>query len=96
MYVLCCGVKRLGTLYSPFSINIKEIFRSFLYYFKKVAKKNAKKGGFMFWNTTSYVALVVTNDGTTIKYSQHSNVKQSQVRKTYSSDLDVSFYNCIK
>ena len=65
-------------------------------YFKKVAKKNAKKGGFMFWNTTSYVALVVSNDGTTIKYSQHSNVKQSQVTKTYSSDLDVSFYNCIK
>ena len=65
-------------------------------YFKKVAKKSAKKGGFMFWNNTSHVALVVCNDGTTIKYSQHSNVKQSQVTKTYSSNLDVDFYNCTK
>ena len=65
-------------------------------YFQKTTKAKAKKGGFMFWNNTSHVALVVSNDGTTVKYSQHSSVKQSQVTKTYTSALDVSFYNCTK
>lgn len=45
----------------------------------------------MFWNKSSHVALVVSNTSGTIKYSQHSNVQQSQVTKTYGSE-DVTFY----
>ncbi|MBS5933955.1 MAG: amidase domain-containing protein [Clostridiales bacterium] len=62
-------------------------------YFKAISStSSAKKGGFMFWNSTSHVALVVSNTSGTIKYSQHSNVQQTQVTKTYSSE-DVTFYN---
>jgi hypothetical protein len=65
-------------------------------YFEKVkSSSSAKKGGFMFWNSSSHVALVVSNTNGTLKYSQHSNLQQTQVTKTYSSE-DVTFYNCTK
>lgn len=60
-------------------------------YFKKSTSTSVTKGGFMFWNKSSHVALVVSNTSGTIKYSQHSNVQQSQVTKTYGSE-DVTFY----
>ena len=62
-------------------------------YFKKVSSSSkAKKGGFMFWNTSSHVALVYANVDGTLKYAQHSNVQQKKVTKTYSNE-DVTFYN---
>jgi hypothetical protein len=64
-------------------------------YFKKSKASKVVKGGFMFWNTSSHVALVVSNTKGTIKYSQHSNVQQTQVTKTYGSE-DVTFYNPTK
>lgn len=66
------------------------------YFTKASSSSKATKAGIMSWNSSSHVALVVSNDGTTIKYSQHSNVKQTQVTKTYSSSDDVTFYNAAK
>ena len=42
-----------------------------------------KPGGFLFWNNKSHVALVVSNSGGTLKYSQHSNEKQTKAVWTY-------------
>lgn len=62
-------------------------------YFKAIkSSTSAAKGGFMFWNQQSHVALVYSVTSSTIKYSQHSNVQQKQVTKVYGSE-DVTFYN---
>lgn len=64
-------------------------------YFKKSTSSKVAKAGFMYWNNKSHVALVVSNTNGTIKYSQYSNVQQSQVTKTYNSE-DVTFYTPTK
>ena len=62
-------------------------------YFKKVTKKNVKPGGFLFWNNKSHVALVVSNSGGTLKYSQHSNEKQTKAVWTYDEKQSTTCFN---
>ena len=62
-------------------------------YFKKVTKKNVKPGGFLFWNNKSHVALVVSNSGGTLKYSQHSNEKQTKAVWTYDEKQSITCFN---
>ena len=62
-------------------------------YFKKVnSSSKAKKGGFLFWNSSSHVALICSNANGKLTYSEHSNVQLKYVTKVYSSE-DVTFYN---
>ena len=62
-------------------------------YFKKVnSSSKAKKGGFLFWNSSSHVALICSNANGKLTYSEHSNVQLKYVTKLYSSE-DVTFYN---
>ncbi len=62
-------------------------------YFKKVTKKNVKPGGFLYWNDKSHVALVVSNSGGNLKYSQHSNEKQDKVVLTYNDKESITCFN---
>ncbi len=47
-------------------------------YFYKVSTSKVNAGSIMYWTNTSHVALVTYGDGSTIKYSQHSNKKLSK------------------
>lgn len=62
-------------------------------YFKKVKKSNVKPGGFLFWNDKSHVALVVSNSGGTLKYSQHSNEIQDKAVWTYDEKQSITCFN---
>lgn len=62
------------------------------YFVKAASSSAAKKGGFMFWNAKSHVALVYSNSNGVIKYSQHSNVQMTVITKTYANE-NVTFYN---
>lgn len=47
----------------------------------------------MYYNTKSHVAIVTLIDGSTIKYSHHSNVPKDAVYYVYNSKTDdVTFY----
>lgn len=47
----------------------------------------------MSYNTKSHVAMVTLIDGSTIKYSHHSNVQKTSVYYVYDSGSDnVTFY----
>lgn len=52
-----------------------------------------KPGGFLFWNNKSHVALVVSNSGGTLKYSQHSNEKQTKAVWTYDEKQSTTCFN---
>jgi len=63
-------------------------------YFAPVASSSsATEGSIMYYNTKSHVAIVTLIDGSTIKYSHHSNVKKDSVYYVYNSSSDnVTFY----
>lgn len=61
-------------------------------YFKPVSSSQATLGSILSWNAKSHVALVTLIDGSTIKYSQHSNVKKASVYYVYSASDNVTFY----
>lgn len=62
-------------------------------YFASGSSSSATLGSILYWNNKSHVALVTSIDQNgNIKYSQHSNVKMSNVYYAYSSSLDVTFY----
>ena len=53
----------------------------------------ATEGSIMYYNTKSHVAIVTLIDGSTIKYSHHSNVPKDAVYYVYNSKTDdVTFY----
>lgn len=59
---------------------------------KTIGVEEVDRGAIMFWNNKSHVAIVTYFDGSTIKYSQHSNIKMSNVYHTYNSSMDITFY----
>ena len=63
-------------------------------YFKSVSSSSgATEGSIMYYNTKSHVAIVTLIDGSTIKYSHHSNVPKDAVYYVYNSKTDnVTFY----
>lgn len=63
-------------------------------YFKSVSSSSsATLGSIMYYNKKSHVAMVTLIDGSTIKYSHHSNVKKNSVYYVYDSSTDdVTFY----
>lgn len=60
-------------------------------YLYSISEDKVEKGCIMSWNLKSHVAIVTYFDGTTIKYSQHSNATQTSTYHTYTSQ-DVTFY----
>ncbi|MCD7837021.1 MAG: amidase domain-containing protein [Lachnospiraceae bacterium] len=60
-------------------------------YISSVPSSSAYTGSIMCWNESNHVAIVTYYDGSTIKYSQHSNTKKDNVYYTYTSE-DVTFY----
>lgn len=63
------------------------------YWFQLTPSGQAKLGSIVFWNRKSHVAIVTLLDGTTIKYSDHSNYQKDYVYKAYSYTDNVSFYS---
>lgn len=63
-------------------------------YFRPVSSgSRATEGSIMYYNTKSHVAIVTLNDGSTIRYSHHSNMPKSSVYYVYDSKIDpVTFY----
>lgn len=63
-------------------------------YFASVSSSSsATEGSIMYYNNKSHVALVTLIDGSTIKYSHHSNVAKTSVYYVYNSSTDnVTFY----
>jgi len=63
-------------------------------YFRSVPSSSAAtEGSIMYYNTKSHVAIVTLIDGSTIKYSHHSNVPKDAVYYVYNSKTDdVTFY----
>lgn len=63
-------------------------------YFDDVSSSSyATEGSIMYYNTNSHVAIVTLIDGSTIKYSHHSNVPKTSVYYVYDSSVDdVTFF----
>lgn len=59
---------------------------------KTITVSEVDRGAIMFWNNKSHVAIVTYFDGSTIKFSQHSNTKMTNVYQTYNSSMDITFY----
>lgn len=60
-------------------------------FIRSIDSSDVSKGCLMYWNTSSHVAIVTYCDGSTIKYSHHSNKKKDSVYYTYNSE-NVTFY----
>lgn len=60
-------------------------------YISEVSSSAVSIGCIMYWNSKSHVALVTYYDGSTIKYSQHSNAKKDSTYYTYTTE-DVTFF----
>lgn len=60
-------------------------------YIVAVPVSSVSIGCIMYWNDCSHVAIVTYYDGSTIKYSQHSNVKKDSTYYTYTTE-DVTFF----
>lgn len=60
-------------------------------YISEVPVSSVSIGCIMYWNGHSHVAMVTYYDGSTIKYSDHSNVKKDSTYHTYTTE-DVTFY----
>lgn len=59
---------------------------------KTISADEVSKGAIMYWNSQSHVAIVTYCDGSTIKYSDHSKNRRTDVYHIYSSSLNVTFY----
>ena len=57
------------------------------------SSSSVTEGSIMYYNNKSHVALVTLIDGSTIKYSQYSNVTKTAIYYVYNSKADdVTFY----
>jgi len=65
------------------------------YFYKESDTSKVFAGSIMYWTKTSHVALVTYGDGTTIKYTQHSNKKLSSSAAknvVYKTSISANFY----
>ncbi len=87
-----CGINWMRTGFTKENGGVV-IYMSDKKYFSEVDSSRANTGSIMFWNDHSHVALVTMCDGTTIKYTQHSNTTQTAVYRVYdASTMDITFY----
>ena len=49
------------------------------YLYKESNKSKVFEGSIMYWNNTSDVALVTYGDSTTIKYTEHGELKKEKM-----------------
>ncbi len=63
-------------------------------YIYSVTDAVVQKGTLMYWTANSHVAIVTYADGSTIKYAQHSNKKQTQEEHIYDAGSQrIHFYD---
>lgn len=62
------------------------------YFTKQTNEAKVAAGAFMYWTTTSHVALVTYGDGTTIKYAQHGARQDAYAVYKRSSKTPITFY----
>ncbi len=91
-----CGVNWMRTGYYQNSQGVYTGVKPYMVnkgYFSEVEESEVNIGTFMYWNQTSHVAIITRYDGTTVKYSEHSNYQKDSTYYVYNPSIhDVSFY----